>query len=287
MKDKGALSDIADKKPYTGWQDWVPNDEETASFYETGKIPLEMKENEYLLIRNSEGEIVDKKCFQGGTLRSLKYTKITGTLTPSIKARNPYQELAIDMLTASNGPKVKVLRGVYGSGKDFLMLNYALSLIQKGKFSKIVYARPNITVEGLPDIGALPGTAEEKLAWTLGPFFDKVGGENGIKTLMNKGQLEIVPMLFIRGRSFEGSIVYISEGQNMTSKIAKLLLGRIGENSELWINGDSNQADKRIFDDDNGISRMVQRLAGNPLFGYVYLPITERSDVARLADKLD
>ena len=73
----------------------------------------------------------------------------------------------------------------------------------------------------------------------------------------------------------------------MTTEIAKLVIGRIGEGSELWINADTHQTDKKLFDEDNGVTKMIDRLAGNKLFGYVYLPKTERSSVAELATLLD
>ena len=72
----------------------------------------------------------------------------------------------------------------------------------------------------------------------------------------------------------------------MTTEIAKLVIGRIGEGSELWINADTSQTDKKIFDEDNGVTKMITRLSGNPLFGYVYMPKTERSSVAELATLL-
>lgn len=203
-----------------------------------------------------------------------------------IKPRNEQQELVIDLLLDRDS-KIKVVRGVYGSGKDYLMLSAALQLVEKGKFDKIVFVRPNVSVRGLPDIGALPGTADEKLSWTLAPLYDKVGGEEGVAMMLNHKILESVPLLFIRGRSFERSIIYMTEGQNMTSEIAKLVIGRIGEGSELWLNGDSHQSDKRIFDEDNGLTKMIDRLSGNKLFGYVYMPKTERSSVAELATLLD
>lgn len=183
--------------------------------------------------------------------------------------------------------KVKLIKGVYGSGKDYIMFHAALELIEKGLYEKIIYIRPNITVKGLPDIGALPGTAEEKLSWTLGPLIDKVGGDEGIETLFEKGTLEVIPLLYIRGRSFNNSIIYVSEGQNMTTEIAKLILGRVGNNSELWINGDTHQTDKELFDKDNGLNIMVEKLQGQSLFGYMFLPKTERSDVANLANLMD
>lgn len=168
------------------------------------------------------------------------------------------------------------------------MTNQAIGLVDNGEFEKIVFIRPNVTVANVPEIGYLKGTLEDKLDWTLGPLYDKVGGREGIDQLKYQSKLEVAPLLFIRGRSFENSIIYVTEGQNMTTEIVKLLLGRVGENSELWINGDSHaQVDNKVYKKDNGIDAMLEKLSGNPLFGYVYLPKTERSAVANLANLLD
>ncbi|MBQ6629305.1 MAG: PhoH family protein [Methanobrevibacter sp.] len=76
---------------------------------------------------------------------------------------------------------VKLVRGVYGSGKDYLMFSKSLELLDKGRFDKIVYIRPNVTVRDVPDIGFLPSGVYDKLSWTLGPLFDKAGGEEGVR----------------------------------------------------------------------------------------------------------
>ena len=183
--------------------------------------------------------------------------------------------------------KVKILRGCYGSGKDFLMLNQAFDLLEKGQFDKIVYIRPNVTVANVPDIGYLKGSVEEKLDWTLAPIYDKVGGREGVEMLINQGQLEMVPLLHIRGRCFDNSLIQVCEAQNITSEIAKLIISRVGENSELWLNSDTHQTDNKIYEKDNGIIKMIDKLSGNKLFGYVYLPKTERGEVAELATLLD
>ena len=167
------------------------------------------------------------------------------------------------------------------------MINQALDYIDRGQFEKIIYVRPNVTVANVPDIGFLKGTLEDKLDWTLGPLYDKVGGKEGIEQLKYQGKLEVAPLLFIRGRSFENSIIYVTEGQNMTTEIVKLLLGRVGENSELWINSDMHQVDNKVYQKDNGVAKLLEKLSGNPLFGCIYLPKTERSDVANLANLLD
>ena len=272
---------------YTGYKELALTNDQFVELYTCGTIEgYEFKENEYLLAKNDKGELVDHLVCKNGKLEKILYQTLNNNYLGKIKPRNPQQELTVDLLLDPD-TKIKVIKGVYGSGKDYLMLSAALQLIEKGKFEKIVFVRPNVPVKGLPDIGALPGTADEKLSWTLAPLWDKVGGEEGVAMMLHNKILESVPLLFIRGRSFENSIIYVTEAQNMTTEIAKLIIGRIGEGSELWLNADTSQTDKKIFDEDNGINKMIERLSGNSLFGYVYMPKTERSSVAELATLLD
>jgi PhoH-like ATPase len=272
---------------YNGYKELEFTNDQFTQIYTEGHVDDYLfKENEYLIAKNDEGVIVDKFVQKEGTLERVPFQTLKNGYLGTIKPRNPQQELAIDLLLDPD-TKIKIIKGVYGSGKDYLMLSAALQLIEKGKFDKIIFIRPNVSVRGLPDIGALPGTADEKLSWTLAPLWDKVGGEEGVAMMLNNKILESVPLLFIRGRSFENSIMYVTEGQNMTTEIAKLVVGRIGEGSELWINADTHQTDKKLFDEDNGVTKMIDRLSGNKLFGYVYMPKTERSSVAELATLLD
>lgn len=272
---------------YNGYKEIEFTNDQFSQIYTDGRVDdYIFKENEYLIAKNDEGDIVDKFVCKGGRLERVPFQTLKNAYLGQVKPRNPQQELVVDLLLDPDA-KIKVVKGVYGSGKDYLMLSAALQLVEKGKFDKIVFIRPNVSVRGLPDIGALPGTADEKLSWTLAPLWDKVGGEEGVAMMLNNKILESVPLLFIRGRSFENSIIYMTEGQNMTTEIAKLVIGRIGEGSELWINADTHQTDKKMFDEDNGVTKMIDRLSGNKLFGYVYMPKTERSSVAELATLLD
>lgn len=274
---------------YTGYKERNFTDEELNDFYLSQSQfieELDLKENNYLIVKDLDGSIIDKYCYRNGFLNQIKFPTITNEYCNLIKPRNIYQSLAIDMLQNNSIP-VKVLRGVYGSGKDHLMFNEALSQLEHGLYNKIVYIRPNVTVADVPEIGYLKGDLKDKLGWTLAPLADKVGGQDGIDNLLDEGKLEMVPLLFIRGRSFENSIIYVTEGQNMTTEIIKLLISRVGEGSSLWINGDTHQVDKKAYSENNGINTMVQRLKGNKLFSYVYLPLTERGEVANLANLLD
>ena len=275
---------------YKGYQELIMDEEHLSQFYANPKEYcanlLRLNPNEYVLLQDLSGTTIDvyKNSPEGPI--AVRYPTINSRITGILKPRNIKQKVAMALLQdAAVG--VKLLRGVYGSGKDYLMLSQALHDIEIGKFQKLVFIRPNVSIKDVPDIGYLKGDAYEKLSWTLGPFYDKVGGAEGVEYLIAQGELELVPLPFIRGRSFENSIVYVCEGQNITSEIAKLLISRVGEGSELWINADTHQTDNKIYDRDNGIIKMIDRLKDDPLFGMVYLDKTERGPIANLANKLD
>ena len=271
---------------YNGYKQLRLSESELVDLY-NGKFQSEdFKENEYLISENDD-KTCDYFCYKNNKFEHLNYPIIENCYVGKIKPLDSQQYCAMDLLNNRNIP-VKLISGVYGSGKDYLMFNKALSLIENNVFDKIVFIRPNITLKNIPDIGYLPNGIDEKLGWTMAPLYDKVGGQEGIDMLVRQNKFEMVPLLFIRGRSFENSIVYVTEAQNIDSSIAKVLLSRIGANSELWLNGDyHHQTDNKIFDKDNGLSLMVERLQGNPLFGYINLMITHRSDVANLSNLLD
>ena len=275
---------------YKGYQELIMDEEHLSQFYANPKEYcanlLRLNPNEYILLQDLSGTTIDvyKNSPEGPI--AVRYPTINSRITGTLKPRNIKQKIAMALLQ-DTAVGVKLLRGVYGSGKDYLMLSQALHDIENGKFQKLVFIRPNVSIKDVPDIGYLKGDAYEKLSWTLGPFYDKVGGAEGVEYLIAQGELELVPLPFIRGRSFENSIVYVCEGQNITTEIAKLLISRVGEGSELWINADTHQTDNKVYDKDNGIIKMIDRLKDDSLFGMVYLDKTERGAIANLANKLD
>ena len=119
------------------------------------------------------------------------------------------------------------------------------------------------------------------------PFADHCGGIEGIEYLIEEGRLEIVPLGFLRGRSIRNSILYSMESENLTKQHIQLILGRVDEGSQLWMDGDIRQRDRITFEKSQGLETLVEKLQGNPLFGYVHLLKTERSATAALADLLD
>lgn len=273
---------MGNKVKYIGVRELTLTDEELAEFY-SGDYPIELFENQYLMIRDKNGKVVDKRFFRDGTLEEVRFKTFDSAYLGKVKPRNEYQELAFHMFSDRRVP-VKLFTSVYGGGKDFIMSAAAAHLLEKGAFEKMIYIRPNVSLGGVPDIGYLKGSEAEKLNWTLAPLWDKFGGKEAVERMCEEGKIELVALPFIRGRSFENSLIYVSEGQNITREIAGVIFGRVGENCELWINGDCHsQTDKRLYDDNNGIKAIIETLSGNELFEAVYSPITERSEVAKLA----
>lgn len=179
--------------------------------------------------------------------------------------------------------RVKVTR------KSFILNNFALQELEKGNIDKIVYVPNNAFTENTMDLGALPGELLDKISGQIGPLVDLVGIDQ-IQRMMQLEQLEIVPMGFIRGRSFQKSIIIVNEAQNLTEDHIKLLIARCGEGTRIFFDGDFKQADSSIFRNKNGL-KLLLRLKDSPEFSKIFSTVklvkTERSQTARAAEFLD
>lgn len=275
---------------YCGYGKYYPTDEELVTLYSEGlnKNILNAKVNEYCEIFDHSGSLTDILRWDGKSYQHLKYTNIENkTLGIKVSPRNLNQKMMFDLLQNPEIP-IKLITGVYGSGKDYCALIHALNLIEKGKKNKLVFVRNLIDLKDTPQIGFLPNDIEQKIGWGLGPIKDILGGDQALEIFTSQDQIEAVNLGFCRGRSWENAIIYVTEGQNLTSSQIKLLISRLGEGSEIIINGDYHgQVDKEIFEKDNGIKAMQNKLVGQPMFGCIDLIKTERSKVAEMAGLLD
>lgn len=243
-------------------------------------------QNEYLVATDKEGNQLGVFKCNGDKLCKIPYKTVSSRFLGKIKPRNLQQQMAINMLYDSDST-VKVITGKFGTGKDFLMCSVAIDLLEHNRFEKIVYVRNNIEVKNSKPIGYLPGSYEEKLLPFAMPLADHLGGVDGLSLMISHGQIEIVHLGFIRGRDIKNSIIICSEAENLTKEHIQLLLGRVGEGSALWMNGDFKQCDAEIFERNSGLMVAVDKLKGHPRFGYVKLLKTERSETAAMADLLD
>lgn len=272
---------------YLGYKELTLSDEEMSYFYcHTNENIYDCILNEYLIIKKSDGEVVDYRKWDGNEYKAVSYKQVNSTFMGKIKPRNPQQVLAFDMLQ-NKDQTIKIISGKFGTGKDLIMIANALKLIEEGKYDKLIYIRNAVDVKDASAIGFLPGSKEEKLRPYAMPLADHLGGETGLDMQIMAGNIEIEHLGYIRGRDLKNAIVYCSEAENLTKEHVQLLIGRIGSGSSLWLNGDFKQTDSAVYRMNNGLLSAVEKLAGHEKFGYVQLQKTERSETAAMADLLD
>ena len=202
--------------------------------------------------------------------------------------RNKEQQFAFDLLLDPEVPVVSLV-GKAGSGKTLLALAAGLEqTFGKGPlYKKIVVTKPVEPVG--KDIGFLPGSMEEKMMPWLAPIQDNLqflmgDDKTTLEMYMEKGQIEVEAMTFIRGRSISNAFIVIDEVQNMTQHEIKTVLTRVGEGTKIILTGDVEQIDNVYIDaTNNGLSYVVERLKEEQITGHVTLLKGERSKVATIA----
>ena len=276
------MQDEEKEEPWAGWAKYYPDEKQMSSLYANPQMNiLNAPINQYCEIFQGN-ELKDILRWDGVQYQRLKYSNFRNTfLNTNIKPLNLEQKMAFDMLQNPN-ITVKVITGVPGGGKDYIQLLHALDMINKGLFDRIIYVRNLIPFKDAPEIGFLAGSLEEKISWGLGPI-RSILGEEELASLEEQGIIQNVNLGFIRGQNFSRSLLYVSEGQNISASGYRLLVSRCGEGSQIWINADYKQTDLDKFKRDNGIVQLTNSLKGNPLFGTVKLIETERSKTAELA----
>ena len=134
--------------------------------------------------------------------------------------------------------------GPAGTGKTYLAVAFAVSMLKTGAIEKIILTRP--AVEAGERLGFLPGDLKEKIDPFLRPIYDALNDMLPFSEVMKKiesGFIEIAPLAFMRGRTLSNSFIILDESQNTTSVQMKMFLTRLGENSKMVINGDLSQVD--------------------------------------------
>ena len=134
--------------------------------------------------------------------------------------------------------------GPAGTGKTYLAVAFAVSMLKSGAIEKIILTRP--AVEAGERLGFLPGDLKEKIDPFLRPIYDALNDMLPFSEVIKKiesGFIEIAPLAFMRGRTLSNSFIILDESQNTTSVQMKMFLTRLGENSKMVINGDLSQVD--------------------------------------------
>jgi phosphate starvation-inducible PhoH-like protein len=215
--------------------------------------------------------------------RKNKYQRTPEDNGSAIKVRKfvkPRTQGQVEYLEALEDNTVVVASAPAGTGKTFLAIYHAVSRLCAGEVEKIILTRP--AVEADEKLGFLPGTVEEKLAPYLIPMVDALEdlvGVSAAKKLLESRVVEVCPLAFMRGRTFNNACVVADEMQNATPSQVYMLLTRLGNNCSAAVNGDPAQCDLPK-DKGNGIKWLVERLSRAKARGVAVIEMDE-SDIVR------
>ena len=168
----------------------------------------------------------------GDVIKTPKRSVIPG----SLKQKEYVRSLRTNQIVISLGPA--------GTGKTYLAVAVALSMLLEKKVERIILSRP--AVEAGERLGFLPGDMKEKIDPYLRPLYDSLYDlldYDKIQRKIESGSIEIAPLAFMRGRTLKNSFAILDEAQNATETQIKMFLTRIGEKSKLVVNGDPSQVD--------------------------------------------
>ena len=156
----------------------------------------------------------------------------------------PRSERQKDYVRALKESDIIISAGPAGTGKTFLAVAVALTMLLEKKIERIILSRP--AVEAGERLGFLPGDMREKVDPYLRPLYDSLYDLLDFEKIQKKievGDIEIAPLAFMRGRTLKNSFAILDEAQNATDTQIKMFLTRIGDNSKIVINGDPSQID--------------------------------------------
>ena len=185
-----------------------------------------------------------------------------------------------------------MLRGPAGSGKSYLALGYLFSLLEKGTIDKIIIFVNSVAVRGAAKLGYYPGDKNQKLLDSqIGNFLvSKLGNIMAVEDMIAKGSLVLIPVADCRGMDTTGmnAGIFITEGQNLSRDMIKLILQRIGEDSIVIFDGDDKtQLDMAEYaGNNNGLRSLSKIFRGNEIYGEITLQKIHRSKIAELAEKI-
>ncbi len=203
---------------------FLVNKYELTNFIEQSDIVISVKKNMKLEESNIES-----------------FKQLIKTPRKSVIAKSEKQSEYIKALKEND---IVISLGPAGTGKSFLAVSVAVTLLMEKKIDRVILSRP--AVEAGEKLGFLPGDMKEKVDPYLRPLYDalyELFGADKIDKKIESGEIEIAPLAFMRGRTLKNCFAILDEAQNATETQIKMFLTRIGENSKLVVNGDPSQVD--------------------------------------------
>jgi PhoH-like ATPase len=209
-----------------------------------------------------------------------------------VEPKNVGQTVAMHQLLDPDIPAVSLM-GMAGTGKTFLSLAAALEqVLEQGRYRRVSVYRPLVAV-GRQEVGYLPGDLSEKLAPWMAAVHDNLyalfsdagvdGARGAIEELMDRGELEMAAVTYLRGRSITGEFVIIDEAQNLELSTLKVILTRMSRDSKVVFCGDLSQVDNPYISPFGGMAALIEKFKDSNLFAHVTLERTVRSPLAEMA----
>ncbi len=205
-----------------------------------------------------------------------------------VRGRSAEQRVAIEQLL---DPEIGIvsLGGRAGTGKSALAICAGLdAVIERGEHRKVIVFRPLYAVGG-QELGYLPGTENEKMNPWSEAVFDTLSAlvaPEVVDEVVARGQLEVLPLTHIRGRSLHDAFVIVDEAQSLERNVLLTVLSRIGQNSKVVLTHDVAQRDNLRVGRHDGVVAVIEKLKGNDLFAHVTLTRSERSAIAALVTQM-
>ena len=277
---------------YTGFKEIQLSDQELSDLYSNLNYNwFDLYINEYVIIKDCGGSLVDRLCWTGETHRRLNYKDFQSHWFGSIRPikGDTYQMLLADSL-ANN--QITMVKGPAGSGKTYMSLGYLMYQLENHKIDKIIVFCNTVATKDSAKLGYYPGSRDEKLLDSqIGNLLaSKIGGKIAVEQMIQQEKLILLPLSDIRGYDTSGmnAGIYISEAQNMSVSLMKLALQRIGEDSICIIDGDAKtQVDSIEFaGNNNGMKRASEIFRGHSVYGEVELQNIHRSTIAAIAENM-
>ena len=209
-----------------------------------------------------------------------------------VEPKNLRQTVALHQLLDPDIPAVSVM-GMAGTGKTFLSLAAALEqVLEQGRYRRVSVYRPLVAV-GRQEVGYLPGDLNEKLAPWMAAVHDNLyalfsdagvdGARHAIDELIDRGELEMAAVTYLRGRSITGEFVIIDEAQNLELSTLKVILTRMSRDSKVVFCGDLSQVDNPYISPYGGMAALIEKFKDSSLFAHVTLERSVRSPLAEMA----
>src|SRR3954471_3452998 len=281
---------------YTGNTEGVKaSNEQITSIYNKGNcsaksiVKKDALPNHYYVLKNGSQSVLARYRQEDDSMQRVIKTAAFGVIP-----KNAEQAFALDAIM---NPEIKLvsIQGVAGTGKTLLSLAGALEL--RRNYHQIYLARPIVPLSN-KDIGYLPGDVNSKLNPYMEPLWDnlkyirslfseKDKEHKQLNEMVEAQKLVVCPLAYIRGRSLSNVFFIVDEAQNLTPHEVKTIITRAGENTKIIFTGDINQIDTPYLDaQSNGLSYLIEKVKGQPLYAHMTLEKGERSDLANLANDL-